>query len=128
MEFSFLTALLVVAIIYFGWKFAKEALLLNYCREVSDDCTTTCKHLKCSQPGIDDVKCTEQCSRTCVHNVQCDYPDKKSAADILHYLDNQSQKLAKYLYDKYGEKKSDRGKLSRNLFKRYRGRSRLVET
>ena len=39
MEFSFLTALLVVAIIYFGWKFTKEALLLNYCREESPECT-----------------------------------------------------------------------------------------
>jgi hypothetical protein len=62
------------------------------------------------------------------HSVQCDYADKQKAADLLADLNITANKLIEYLNSKYENDKSQRGKLTKNLAKRYRGASRLVET
>jgi len=84
-------------------KIVKEKMLITYCKEKST---------------IDDN----------IYNVQCQYKDKKRAANMLYKLNNKANRLIDYLYSKYGSDKSDRGSLSRNLQKRYKGRHRLVET
>ena len=122
MGFSFLTVFLIIAILFVLWLLAKDFLLLNYCKEESPECMSECI---CE---TNDVKCNDQCSRTCTYNVQCDYTDREKSSDTLYYLDSQSHKLANYLYEKYKNGNSDRSTLARNLHKRYRGRERLVET
>ena len=103
MEFSFSTAFIIVAIIIVGWIFINQVFLLSYCKETST---------------IDGEE----------YNVQCDYPEKDQAANLLQYLNTKAEKLIDYVYNKYKDQKSDRGGLARNLHKRYRGRTRLVET
>ena len=98
-----LTGLMIVSIIILGSKVVKETLLLSYCKEESP---------------IDGLQ----------YQVQCDYKDKSQAVELLRELNNTAKELINYVYSKYKDSDSDRGMLSRNLMKRYRGRSRLVET
>lgn len=62
------------------------------------------------------------------HKVQCDYNDKQKASDLLAQLNKRAVGLINYLKGKYYNEDNDRGMLTRNLVKRYRGPSRLVET
>ena len=98
-----LTGLMIVSIIVLGSKVVKETLLLSYCKEESP---------------VDGLK----------YQIQCDYKHKAHAVELLRKLNNHAEELINYLYNKYKDSDSDRGMLSRNLMRRYRGRRRLVET
>lgn len=103
MRFNLSTAFMIICVIILGYKFLKEGLLINFCREEST---------------LDNKE----------YNVQCSYADKQKAANLLSQLNDTSHQIINYVYSKYGDKQNARGKASRNLRNRYRGRSRMVET
>lgn len=124
MEITFQTAVMIVAIIYLSWQLVKDTFLISYCHETSPECLEECT----DNCDYNDVKCSHQCSKTCKYNVQCDYEAKDVSSDILYFLDSQSHRLADHLVNKYGQYDTDRARLSKRLKRRYRGRTRLVET
>ena len=100
---TILFAVMGVLLIVVAYKWAKETLLISFCKEES---------------SLDNL----------VYNVQCDYKDRKEAANLLSQLDKTGLALTDYVFKKYGSDKTDAGMLARNLKARYRGRERLVET
>lgn len=103
MKYNLLTALMITCIILVGYRFLKDGLLITFCKQEST---------------IDNK----------TYKVQCSYDDKQYAANLLSQLNDTSQQLINYIHSKYGDKNNSRGRVARNLKKRYHGRSRMVET
>lgn len=99
----FINCLLLAALVALVIIFLRQYFLWGYCRSISN---------------LDGKE----------HPVQCEYADREKAADLLADLNVTAYQLIEHLNRKYGDKNNDRGKITRNLTKRYRGVDRLVET
>ena len=102
-KFNYLTAILIIFIIFYSYKITKDHFLIKYCKQES------------SKDGKD-------------YYIQCDYNEKTKAANYLYELNKTALTLIDRLSEEYINSESDAGMLTRNLVNRYRGKNRLVET
>ena len=103
LSFSYSNVILMAVMIVLAVILMKRYFLWGYCQQVSE---------------MDGKP----------HRVQCDYEDKETASNLLSVLNSTAEKLIQHLSSKYKDKKNDRGDMTRNLIRRYRGADRLVET